>query len=970
MKKIKGIIMIRIAVCLLFIITTISSAYCLDVKDLDSIDIKKLSNIEKSEKESAGGDYNFKNDTVNEAETKKEIDVKDQPEETDGYVFFGHDIFNSSQNFITDQNANVSDSYMIGAGDALNISFWGRLSKSEGVSVDRNGNIFSEILGKIHVAGLTFSELKSKVADVVGNIEGVDADVAIAQTKSTKVFLAGNVKEPGYYLLGAYSTVTQAISNAGGVKDSADIRNVRVIRKGKTVRDIDYYSLIKKGIDPSADFSFQPNDVVFVPESNKRVLVIGAVKQQAYFDLKNENNLADVIELAGGLGADALRENINIRQVTGNKEFQLKKVDGNFRSIKVEDGDTVLVPKIKDEEESIVTLSGNVYYPGKYQFREGLRVSDIIKSYKDLKDNTLLENAYILRRGASRSENQVIAFSIEKALEKVGSIEDISLKVFDEIVVLNKFALRKEASINVSGEVAEPGDYSVEGNITVHELISKAGGFTSESDPNGIEVFKYENGKINITTIDAETAISTLAPTHGYVTVYNIFDKSPIEYIEIYGEVHNEGEFIYSKNVGLFKLLSYVGYKLQPDTPASVVIYRKNHINGDYVFLEYDLDQLLAMQKDISLKAGDRLYVNEEKTVLNTNNYISVSGAVDKPGNYTYAHGITVSSALRLAGGVTDMAYANDIELIRKEIVDGVVKMNYISVNMLDSADTLLKPGDKLMVKEVVDANFSSYVTVKGEVKYPGTYPVRKGERISSVLARAGGFTEHAYPYGSKLIRASVKRSKKESLNKLVTKIERQMLLNANSTATTSIGASGVQAATAMVETQREFVNSLKKIVPEGRLVLNFTHPRLMKGSSNDIVVENNDFIFVPQKTDTVNVVGAVLNSGAFVYSDEMRWEDYVKLAGGYNRNADKSNIYILRANGTAQSINSDFIDWSEENNRWEFTVFADRIELKPGDNIVVPENYAKYPWLRNIKDITQVMMQIAVTGGIAGKGF
>jgi len=168
-----------------------------------------------------------------------------------------------------------------------------------------------------------------------------------------------------------------------------------------------------------------------------------------------------------------------------------------------------------------------------------------------------------------------------------------------------------------------------------------------------------------------------------------------------------------------------------------------------------------------------------------------------------------------------------------------------------------------------------------------------------------------------------------------------------------------------MLKTKDQFVSSMKKLKADGRIVLRLSHPRLLKGSTNDIELENGDELYIPSLPSTVVVSGSVLSPGAFVYNSKMDWEDYIKLTGGLLTQADKKNIFIIKANGTAEKVNGDAVAWSPQNDRWEFSFFKNDMTLAPGDTIMIPDNYSRIPWMRNIKDITQIMMQIAVTAGV-----
>ncbi|WP_291493933.1 SLBB domain-containing protein, partial [Desulfurella sp.] len=152
-----------------------------------------------------------------------------------------------------------------------------------------------------------------------------------------------------------------------------------------------------------------------------------------------------------------------------------------------------------------------------------------------------------------------------------------------------------------------------------------------------------------------------------------------------------------------------------------------------------------------------------------------------------------------------------------------------------------------------------------------------------------------------------------------------------------------------------------------GRVTIDLAPIRILKGSSEDIPLENGDRLYIPVRNDVVNVVGAVMSPGSYVYNPHYTWKDYIEMAGGYESYADTKDVYVYRANGSAVKVSHGLVSWNPYKDRWEFAAFAkEDNRLWPGDTIIVPQKLQEFPWLRNIKDITQILMNIAVTAGVA----
>jgi len=894
-----------------------------------------------------------------------------QPKEV---LIYGHDMFGTSDisaggsnQFVADQNVNVPDDYVLGSGDTVRLQFWGRTAKTEELVLDRSGEAFSETLGKIVLGGQTYGQAKTIVEKMVQGMEGVSASLVISNTKTVKVLVSGGVNKPGYYIMNVFGNVTQAIVNAGGVKDFADIRRVAIIRNGRTVETIDYYELINKGSYRPKIQKLMPNDVIFVPRTTKRVLVEGAIKNEAYYDIRNENTVNEVIRLAGGLASNAVSNNVVVTRVNKTDlKYTVKSLDiskGRDAAFRIEDGDKITIYGLNEKNLNSVKLTGNVVYPGNYEFRKGMRISDIIKSVSYLLPDTEMSASYIVRKDVKTSETVIVPFSLDRIMESKHSAYDIALQAYDEIVIVGKYTAMENIHIDVSGEVVTPGDYPARNNATVYDMIVKAGGLTGNSDKSAIEIITYLNGRYSSEYIDINKSMSTKAPLQGFIVVHGIYESAMLNFIEISGDIMNPGEFLFHQGMSLKELLEKAVSPDKKNIRYSVLIYRKNTDNSGSEVFSLDLKNLSDPKVAYTLKQGDKVIVKQ--TSKEVKRYVNIEGAVFDPGTYQYADNLTAGQLITMAGGLKDSAYYDVIELIRKEIAGGGVEQQFISINKDEIAKFSLMAGDRLVVRDISEYNKMDYVTLGGEVKFPGRYPIKKGEKLSSIIERAGGFTDFAYLKGAAFSRVRVRVEKQMMLDKMIKNLEREILVNANVEAMTASTTSSIDSSELMLKTKDEFIKSMKNLKADGRVVLKLSHPRLLKGSANDLELENGDELYIPKAPSTVVVSGSVLSPGAFVYNSKMDWEDYIKLTGGLLSQADKKNIFIMKSDGTAQKANSETLAWSPQNDRWEFSFFSKTNPLDPGDIIMVPDNYNRVPWMRNIKDITQIMMQIAVTAGV-----
>jgi len=305
---------------------------------------------------------------------------------------------------------------------------------------------------------------------------------------------------------------------------------------------------------------------------------------------------------------------------------------------------------------------------------------------------------------------------------------------------------------------------------------------------------------------------------------------------------------------------------------------------------------------------------------------------------------MTLKDALLLANWFKDKADRNYIELIRYEIINGerVRKIKKLTIKDLNFT---LKPYDEIYVRAIPNWHSKITVTIKGEVKYPGTYVIEKGERLSDIIKRAGGFTKNAYLYGAIFTRESVKKMQEKRIADMIYKLKEKSVVIA--TNTRKAGNPNVAVKDLIVA-----INSLekqaRKLKPIGRIALILDKDLdKFENSPYNIVLEDKDKLFIPVKKDNITVLGEVLNPTSFVYTTNKAL-DYIKLAGGVTKLGD--DIYfVVHANGFTEK--GYIKGW-----------FNNSVKVKPGDVITVPIDIKTSVWLKDVKDLSTIFYQLAIT--------
>lgn len=392
----------------------------------------------------------------------------------------------------------------------------------------------------------------------------------------------------------------------------------------------------------------------------------------------------------------------------------------------------------------------------------------------------------------------------------------------------------------------------------------------------------------------------------------------------------------------------------------------------EMVLFEDDLEKILTQPgKDITLIDGDLIRVFRVPSVIAKR--VRIAGAVSNPGEFGIKEGMRIKDLLHFAGGPLYMANLDQAELTRVNVTPQGPETRRININLRlalagnSRENILLKHDDYLFVRTIPEWDLYKMVTVGGEVKFPGTYTIKKGETLSSLLTRAGGFTDKAYPKGCFFTRQSVRKTQRQHLEKAIDRIEAEMLAVAAEKTQAELEPEEAKRQAEYVRMQRQLLAKLREIQPLGRMVIRLDDPERLRGTPADIELQEGDSLYVPQIQQNINVLGAVYNPTAIIYDPHRTVKEYITMAGGPTDIADEDSIYIIKVNGTAVSRKG--FRWFGPS--WDGTDYTFRfgglksITLDPGDSIVVPEELERIAWLREIKDIATIFGQLAVTAGV-----
>jgi protein involved in polysaccharide export with SLBB domain len=321
-----------------------------------------------------------------------------------------------------------------------------------------------------------------------------------------------------------------------------------------------------------------------------------------------------------------------------------------------------------------------------------------------------------------------------------------------------------------------------------------------------------------------------------------------------------------------------------------------------------------------------------------------------------------------LSGGTKYYAYLKEAELTRLHISDAGPKVEKRNVDLEKAiagdplGNPTLQEDDQVFVRTIPEWRMYSQAAILGEFRFPGTYTVRQGEKLSSLIERAGGFTGKAYPRGAVFTRESVRELQQKRLMESIERLERDLLARGSASLSAAASPEELKAKEGEILQSKELIAKLRTVQATGRMVLEISSLETLRNSIYDIELENGDSLVIPENPRSLQTLGAVYNQTAFVFDPAKALPDYIELAGGYTESADKDRVFVLKVNGSAvKARESGLFLFSKA----AYTTRNGKPLLEPGDSIVVPEKLERIAWLRETKDITQILFQIAVAAGV-----
>jgi protein involved in polysaccharide export with SLBB domain len=378
--------------------------------------------------------------------------------------------------------------YVVGPGDGLSVDLWGGVSQRFYRVVDREGRVSLPEAGPVLVSGKTLDAVQQSLQQVLRTqFRDVSADVSLARLRTVRVYEVGDVVNPGAYDVSSLSTPLNALFAAGGPTPRGSLRLLKHYRGAQLLETVDLYDLLLHGVKAGLQ-RLENGDTVQVPPIGPQVTVEGMVRRPAIYELRDEKDLAGVLELAGGLLPAAALRHIEVQRLVAHEKQTMRSLDipesadpteiaRQLQSFEIRDGDRIRIFPVAPYNQDAVFLEGHVARPGRYSYRQGMRVSDVLASYKDLLPEPAAGYAEIIRLNPPDFHPSVESFDLTAAMDNPA--QSPALQAMDTIRVFSRFDFENPPSVSVGGGVRVPGTYPTSGRIRLADAVHLAGGLTA-----------------------------------------------------------------------------------------------------------------------------------------------------------------------------------------------------------------------------------------------------------------------------------------------------------------------------------------------------------------------------------------------------------------------------------------------------------------------------------------------------------
>lgn len=795
----------------------------------------------------------------------------------------------------------VSDGYVLSAGDQLLVAVRGTsLTLNERVAIDRAGMLALSTLAPIPAAGRTLAELHESLRAEVRRIyRDAEVFVSLEQMRSIGVLVSGAVNKPGLKSLPGVASVIDALIAAGGVRKEGSLRRIQVVRDGTTMVDL-YPTLLGAGV-PSF-VRLRDGDRIVVPALTEAVAVAGDVRRPGVFEAipGEPMSIQALLELAGGTLAGVAPEIMVLRAGADVAEAVAVPLAAD---IALENGSLLVVRTGGAGASQGVLLDGAVVGAGRYPVDpRGATIVSLLRDGARLKEGAYLPMA-VVGRWDARSRRRVPE-PVNLVAQLQGEADPVWLFSGDDLIVLSRADLAYVTGEDVQALLR--GDVPPSVLRALRVLISG-----EEANRNAVA-----GQQVQPQTVMQDASAEQQTP-------YDMAIGRPVSRADIAAAWNSDD---------VCDALPQVAQSLADLT-----------VPTPFAVQDINDTQLTGVQDAVPCSSVFERHPWLMPFMLDR--MVRLEGGLVRPGPYPVTGPTSLADLVMAAGGLS-----KGVDLSRVEVARAGAKSNQIGDPSRQSFDATALPLASIMLAAGDTARFNrvreqvtGYVTIEGEVANPGTYTLRDGDTLLTVLMRAGGLTREAYPLGALFMRVSVAERQRSILRRAASQFR--------SAVASALGQDTLEGGQAQAISQlfAEFDRVAESSEGLGRMVVEANPTVLQVSPELDTLLENRDRIVIPQRPQHVLVAGEVINPTSIRHGAGMVPSDYISLAGGLTDAADSGQAYIILPNGEADSISL---------SRWSFSTRP----IPPGSSLVVPRDPAPFNTNRFLREAFSVLSQASVT--------
>lgn len=834
---------------------------------------------------------------------------------------FGHQIFRQPLSGDSLTRLSPSPGYIIGPGDVFTITIYGRSELSETLTVTDDGAILRRLFGKVYVSGKKYQTVEQIIRQKYERLVASGSTIEIGlvpNPRSIGVNIVGEVGVPGYYQIPASTPAFRALIEAGGITDIGSVRNIQIKRNGRTVHTIDIYDYLLKG--EYEFFYLQEEDFIFVPIQEKIVSINGRVQRPMKYELREDENLNDLLHFAGGLPASAKTNNVRLNRLelvpgddASGPAFEKQRLIINLDLEEIAesptgdyqlfDGDSIHIKSLNVETFNDVIIEGKVVYPDNYQLFIGEKISDLILRAGGLREDAYMDRAYIVRRDLSNRQREYIPINLrsifpDSVTVNTASPENLELQYKDQLIIFSQSIFLERRTIIASGRVKRPRSVEVFPTMNLRDLLYLVGGFELDADLKSVELSlvtdaedvdseNFEEGAVTPDTEEEPALVRRINISENWqedasldtilvydfnrIKVYSKYDFIFTREVAVSGAVKKRGSFQVKRGMTLTDVLYQAGGLTEPNAHNIIDLYKIIDVEekgnfgtasdeAEIVRIKLEGDWRESLQTDTIDITGFYQVVVRSETEFVRQGQVRIVGLVEKPGQYKVLAGMTLKDLIYNAGGFKLEADLNQIELSRIiEVVgpDGEITAVPTNIRLVSTTqDWQNDPSLESIEMITFDQIF---------VRPSPDFQLQESVFLGGEVITPGEYN---------------KKSRDERLSSIVAR------------------ANGISE---LAHLEGAYI--VRKNV--GRVSIKMEKALRRPGSKYDLVLLEGDSVYIPPRTDAVTINGNVLVPGTTVMYEKgnKRFKYYLNLAGGFARKSRKKETTVTYVDGRVKSV-------------------------------------------------------------------